>query len=75
MNEGDRKEMQLNWKPLEEKLGRKRCAGFMFKGQINGINLKCEASHFKCEAGSNVELASPIRMNSGCESLELHILW
>jgi hypothetical protein len=39
MNEGDRKGMQLNWKPLEEKLGRKRCASFMFMGQINGIRL------------------------------------
>jgi hypothetical protein len=39
MNEGDRKGMQPHWKPLEEKLGEKRCAGFMFMGRINGINL------------------------------------
>lgn len=31
--------MEPNWKPLEEKVGRKRCAGFMFMGRINGINL------------------------------------
>jgi len=30
--------MKPNWKPLEEKLGTKRCAGFMFMGRINGIN-------------------------------------
>jgi hypothetical protein len=28
-----------NWKPLEEKLGRDRCAGFMYMGRVNGINL------------------------------------
>lgn len=31
--------MEPNWKPLEEKLGRKRCAGFMYMGRMNGINL------------------------------------
>jgi hypothetical protein len=31
--------MEPNWKPLEEKLGKKRCAGFMFMGRVNGINL------------------------------------
>jgi hypothetical protein len=31
--------MEPNWSPLEEKLGKKRCAGFMFMGRINGINL------------------------------------
>ncbi|HJT68661.1 MAG TPA: hypothetical protein VJ731_00600 [Terriglobales bacterium] len=31
--------MKPNWRPLEEKLGSKRCAGFMFMGRINGINL------------------------------------
>lgn len=31
--------MEPNWRPLEEKLGRERCAGFMFMGRINGINL------------------------------------
>ena len=31
--------MKPNWKPLEEKLGKKRCVGFMFMGRINGINL------------------------------------
>lgn len=30
--------MKPNWKPLEEKLGKKRCVGFMFMGRINGIN-------------------------------------
>jgi hypothetical protein len=27
------------WKPLERKLGKKRCAGFMFMGRVNRINL------------------------------------
>lgn len=31
--------MRPNWKPLERKLGKKRCAGFMFMGRINGVNL------------------------------------
>lgn len=31
--------MVPNWKPLEEKLGRHRCAGFMYMGRVNGINL------------------------------------
>jgi len=30
--------MQANWKPLEERLGPARCAGFMYMGRINGIN-------------------------------------
>ena len=31
--------MEPNWKPLEDKLGRTRCGGFMFMGRVNGINL------------------------------------
>jgi len=31
--------MEPNWKPLIAKLGEKRCAGFMFMGRMNGINL------------------------------------
>ncbi len=31
--------MEPNWKPLEERLGRDRCAGFMYMGRLNGINL------------------------------------
>lgn len=31
--------MRPNWKPLERKLGKKRCAGFMFMGRVNGVNL------------------------------------
>jgi hypothetical protein len=31
--------VEPNWKPLEARLGRSRCAGFMFMGRINGINL------------------------------------
>ncbi len=31
--------MEPNWKPLEQKLGKKRCAGFMFMGRVDGINL------------------------------------
>jgi hypothetical protein len=28
-----------NWKPLEATLGPQRCAGFMYMGRVNGINL------------------------------------
>jgi len=31
--------MAPNWKPLEDKLGRERCVGFMYMGRVNGINL------------------------------------
>lgn len=31
--------MEPNWKPLEARLGTARCAGFMFMGRANGINL------------------------------------
>ena len=31
--------MEPNWKPLEARLGKARCAGFMFMGRANGINL------------------------------------
>jgi len=31
--------MEPNWKPLIDKLGERRCAGFMFMGRVNGINL------------------------------------
>ena len=31
--------MEPNWRPLEDRLGRARCAGFMFMGRVNGINL------------------------------------
>jgi len=31
--------MEPNWKPLEDRLGIARCAGFMFMGRTNGINL------------------------------------
>jgi hypothetical protein len=31
--------VEANWKPLENRLGAARCAGFMFMGRVNGINL------------------------------------
>ena len=31
--------MTPNWKPLEGRLGPSRCAGFMYMGRINGVNL------------------------------------
>ena len=31
--------MEPNWKPLIDKLGERPCAGFMFMGRVNGINL------------------------------------
>ena len=34
-----RRVVEANWKPLENTLGAARCAGFMFMGRVNGINL------------------------------------
>ena len=31
--------MEANWRPLDTRLGRKRCVGFMYMGRVNGINL------------------------------------
>ena len=31
--------MEANWKPLESRLERERCVGFMYMGRLNGINL------------------------------------
>jgi len=31
--------MKPIWVPLEKRLGRARCAGFMFMGRVNGINI------------------------------------
>lgn len=31
--------MKPIWVPLEKRLGRGRCAGFLFMGRVNGINL------------------------------------
>ncbi len=31
--------VEPNWKPLENRLSRARCAGFMYMGRVNGINL------------------------------------
>ncbi len=31
--------MKANSKPLESRLGRKRCVGFLYMGRVNGINL------------------------------------
>src|SRR5215471_14208325 len=31
--------VEANWKPLENRLGRKRCVGFMYMRRVNGINL------------------------------------
>jgi hypothetical protein len=31
--------MEANWKPLEKRLACAQCAGFMFMGRINGVNL------------------------------------
>ena len=30
--------MEPNWAPLENRLGRASCVGFMFMGRVNGIN-------------------------------------
>jgi hypothetical protein len=35
----ERGTVEANWKPLENRLGRARCAGFMYMGRVNGINL------------------------------------
>lgn len=29
--------MKPNWEPLENRLGRRRCVGFMYMGRINGM--------------------------------------
>ena len=31
--------MEANWKPLEKRLGRNCCVGFMYMGRVSGINL------------------------------------
>jgi hypothetical protein len=31
--------MEADWRPLESRLGRERCVGFMYMGRVNGINL------------------------------------
>ena len=31
--------MEANWKPLEARVWRARCAGFMFMGRVDRINL------------------------------------
>lgn len=31
--------MKPNWKPLEGRVGPKRCVGFMYMGYANGVNL------------------------------------
>jgi hypothetical protein len=31
--------MEANWKPLEDKLTPAHCAGVMFMGRLNGVNL------------------------------------
>ena len=31
--------MGPNWEAFEQRLGIKRCGGFMFMGRVNGINL------------------------------------
>ncbi len=31
--------MEPNWKPLEDRLGKARCAGFMYMARVNGINV------------------------------------
>lgn len=31
--------MEPNWKPLEKRLGRACCVGFMYMGRVNGINV------------------------------------
>jgi hypothetical protein len=35
----ERTSMEANWKPLEKRLGRNRCVGFMYMGRVNGLNL------------------------------------
>ena len=31
--------MEPQWRPLENRLGRTRCVGFMYMGKINGVHL------------------------------------
>ena len=58
-----------NWKPLEARLGPKRCVGFMFMGRINGLYvyhhgiarmplyLDDEGQCYACRGGSRYEKA------------------
>ncbi len=57
--------MEANWKPLESRLGRKRCVGFMHMGRVNGINLYKHGITRTC-LNLNDEGNCYIRTGSGC---------
>lgn len=57
--------MEANWKPLENRLGRKRCVGFMYMGRVNGINLYkhgISRSYLNLDDAGNCYIA----IGSGC---------
>lgn len=60
--------MEANWKPLESRLGRKRCVGFMYMGRVNGINLYKHGitrTHLNLDDEGNCYIAT----GSGCYDL------
>ena len=59
---------EANWTPLEGRLGRKRCVGFMYMGRMNGINLYKHGvtlTYLNLDDEGNCYIAT----GSGCYSL------
>jgi len=64
---GKRSSMDPNWKPLENRLGPARCAGFMYIGRVNSINLYkhgISRSYLNLDDDGNCY----IKVGSGCYS-------
>ena len=60
-------QMKPNWKPLEDRLGRARCAGFMYMGRVNGIHLYkhgISRTYINLDDAGNCYIAEP----HGCYS-------
>ena len=60
--------MEANWKPLESRLGRERCVGFMYMGRVNDINLYkhgISRTYLNLDDEGNCYIAT----GSGCYSL------
>ena len=60
--------METNWKPLENRLGRERCVGFMYMGRVNGITLYKHGitrTYMNLDDEGNCYIAT----GSGCYSL------
>jgi hypothetical protein len=60
--------MKTNWTPLESRLGRESCVGFMYMGRVNGMNLYkhgITSSYPNLDDEGNCYVAA----GSGCYSL------